>query len=99
MLTKSFTAFRDNEAGSYNNRSRPVEEDQEFQRHGGRRDDRGARRNDRHSRTGHTLVFLLISPIPLSFSGHRYHGLAEMDSGTQTSKSNRAGVPTPEKAS
>jgi len=55
VLTKSFAAFRDNEAGSYNNRSRPVEEDQEVPRHGGRRDDRGARvRNDRHSRTGHT---------------------------------------------
>ncbi|KAN0070509.1 telomere and ribosome associated protein Stm1, partial [Elaphomyces granulatus] len=55
-VTGNEEAFLDREAGSYNNRSRPVEEDQEFQRHGGRgHGDRGGRaRNDRHSRTGHT---------------------------------------------
>ncbi|KAJ9285525.1 hypothetical protein DTO021C3_6917 [Paecilomyces variotii] len=48
-------AFRDREAGSYNNRSRPVDEHKEAQRRAFRaRDDRGERvRNDRHPRSGH----------------------------------------------
>ncbi|KAL1857842.1 hypothetical protein Plec18170_003066 [Paecilomyces lecythidis] len=48
-------AFRDREAGSYNNRNRPVDEQKEAQRRGFRaRDDRGERvRNDRHPRSGH----------------------------------------------
>lgn len=55
-------AFRDRQAGSYNNRSRPVDEHKEAQRRGVRaRDDRGARvRNDRHSRSGHTYVSFLL---------------------------------------
>ncbi|OKL60296.1 hypothetical protein UA08_04073 [Talaromyces atroroseus] len=50
-------AFRDRNAGSYNNRNRPVDEVKEAGRRGYRgRDDRGARtRTDRHPvRTGHT---------------------------------------------
>ncbi|KAH8692699.1 hypothetical protein BGW36DRAFT_362249 [Talaromyces proteolyticus] len=50
-------AFRDRNAGSYNNRNRPIDEVKEAGRRGYRgRDDRGGRpRGDRHpARTGHT---------------------------------------------
>jgi plasminogen activator inhibitor 1 RNA-binding protein len=54
-------AFHDRNAGSYNNRNRPTDEQKEAGRRGIRaRDDRGARtRQDRHPvRTGHTYVSL-----------------------------------------
>lgn len=49
-------AFRDRQAGSYNNRNRPIDEQKEAQRRGVKaREDRGARvRNDRHPRSGET---------------------------------------------
>lgn len=57
-LTRT-TAFRDRNAGSYNNRNRPTDEVKEAGRRGYRgRDDRGARtRTDRHPvRNTHTYV-------------------------------------------
>jgi hypothetical protein len=82
-------AFRDRQAGSYNNRSRPVDEHKDAQRRGIRaRDDRGARvRNDRHSRTGHTYASLWHLPNGLYAD--------RISLGIPTSRSTRVGeLPT-----